>query len=139
MIITFLVGLPASGKTFLGNTMKDIFNIPFIDDISMPGQLDLFEDNLKLGKDIIVADVFLCLEIERLKATNYVHKFMQKLNMEFTIEWIYFENNIEKCLKNVKNRADGRAVEGLIRHLTKEYKIPENIKAKEIWTNDKTL
>lgn len=133
MIITFLVGLPASGKTFLGNTMKDIFNIPFIDDISMPGQLALFEDNLKLGKDVIVADVFLCLEAERLKAVNFVHKFMQKLNIEFTIEWIYFENNIEKCLKNVKHRADGRAVEGLIRHLTKEYKIPENVEAKEIW------
>ena len=132
MKITMIVGPPGAGKTFLGNTMKDIFNIPFIDDISIPGQLDLFEYNLKLGKDVIIADVFFCLEAERLKAVNFIHKLIQ--NVE--IEWIYFENDPEKCLKNVKQRADGRAVEGLIRHLTKEYKIPENVEAKEIWSRD---
>lgn len=41
------------------------------------------------------------------------------------INWIFFENNKEKALKNVKFRNDGRKVKGLIEFLSQNYFIPD--------------
>src|ERR1019366_2702358 len=52
------------------------------------------------------------------------------------VDWLFFENNMEKCLKNIKYRDDGRKVEGLIKLLNIEYTIPDGIVPKEIWQQD---
>ena len=127
MKIIFLVGLPGSGKTYLGKQLESDSNI-FIDDISKCG-LKLLQDALTNNyKSIIIADCFLCKRSERILALN----FLQNNYYSGEIEWIFFENNPEKCFRNVDKRADGRAVKGLIKHLSGQYIIPHDSKIVEI-------
>ena len=121
--ITLLCGLPCCGKTTLGNELAKSGTL-FVDDISLKG-LKSIENNVS---PLIVADVFLCREKERKAATKLL------IEKGYEIEWIFFENNLEKCLQNMKTRADGRKVEGLIRLLNKEYTIPEGVIPRRIKT-----
>ena len=127
MKIVFLVGLPGSGKTFLGNELSQSDG-QFIDDISLPGQFDQLEKAIDfLVPKVFIADVFLCREVERTKAVSTIKRLGIKYKAECEIEWLFFETAPEKCIKNVEKRADGRAVTGLIQTLTKEYTIPKEI------------
>jgi hypothetical protein len=117
----FLVGLPGSGKTFLGNKLSKKLNIPFFDDASMNWTLSQLKE---IKGDFILADVYLCREKDR-EAIKSLGK----------CRWIFFENNPEKCMKNVEYRADGRAVMGMIRTMSKIYTIPEGIKPRKIWSS----
>ena len=65
--------------------------------------------------------------------TERIHAIMTLSGSNYDIEWIFFENNPEKCLANVHRRDDGRKVEGLIRQLTKEYTIPIGATVREIY------
>jgi predicted kinase len=121
--ITLLCGLPCCGKTTLGNELAKNGTL-FVDDISLKG-LKSIKNNVS---PLIVADVFLCREKERKAATKLLTE------KGYEIEWIFFENNLEKCLQNMKTRADGRKVEGLIRLLNKEYTIPKGIISRKILT-----
>lgn len=126
----FLVGLPGSGKTYFGKRIETFNNnVKFIDDVSMKGL-----DSLKniIEPFVIIADVFLCREEERAVAI----KVIKTLFPDCFIEWVFFENNPQKCQNNVKHRNDGRKVESLIEELSKEYVIPEGIETKEIWQNN---
>ena len=130
MKIIFLVGLPGSGKTYLGKQLESDTSL-FIDDISISndGLTSLINAiNSNNYKTIIVADVFLCKHFERILAFS----FLRYINYSGDIEWIFFENDPEKCLKNVEKRADGRKVERLIMELSKKYTIPVNSEVKEI-------
>jgi len=129
--ITLIAGLPGSGKSFLGTEMAKNGS-SFIDDISMIGIVPL-ENAIKKYEHIIIADVFLCeertreLAVKRLKSLGIKKK---------EIEWIFFENNPEKCLKNVERRDDGRKVKLLIEDLSKDYVIPVGAEVRTIWSEE---
>ena len=125
--IILIVGLPGSGKTTLGKNLAQSGIL--IDDISKFG-LDRLIVSLNEFSTIVVTDCFLCLEKEREKAIS----FFKSKNIE-SIDWIFFENNPDKCLKNIQYRNDGRKVEGLIHMLSRLYTIPDDIIPKTIWTN----
>lgn len=131
--ITVLVGLPGSGKTYLGNSLQNESRI-YIDDIrkdSLRTLKDLVEK--QRFPDIIISDVWLCLEKDRGFASGWFSKHAP----DYEVEWIFFENSPEKCLANVKRRnanGDCRKVEGLIRQLAKEYVIPEGVEVRQIYS-----
>jgi predicted kinase len=122
--IVLLVGLPGCGKTTLGKSLESKECI-FIDDISIYG-LSILKSIINNYDKIVIADVFLCRKEERLKCIQ----FFSNYNCE--LEWIFFENDPKKCYKNVDKRADGRAVKGLIKHLSEQYTIPHDSKIIEI-------
>lgn len=130
MKITFLVGLPGSGKTHYGNLLAEDPNVVYIDDISVRED-PMREIQLAMGVEhILISDVFLCREEERKKAIRVVRRIAALERFDYEVDWVFFENNPEQCLKNVAYRdkqGDHRAVNGLIRELTKEYKIPQGI------------
>jgi hypothetical protein len=136
MKITFLVGLPGSGKTHYGNQICDSGVGVYLDDISvMDDPLDSIKTYMG-WPHILISDVFLCREQEREKAVRTVQKIAAAEGCEYDLEWVFFENNPDQCLKNVAHRAkqgDTRPVAGLIRDLTKEYKIPEGVEVRKIW------
>lgn len=67
MKITFLVGLPGSGKTHYGNLLAEGPNVVYIDDISVRED-PMREIQLAMGVEhILISDVFLCREEERKK------------------------------------------------------------------------
>lgn len=129
--ITFLVGLPGSGKTHLGEQLD---NVIYLDDISVKGGLRELQNAIG-SEHIVVSDVFLC----RKKNRDWVIRFLGEIAPQYTVEWVFFENNPEKCLKNVEHRnkkGDCRLVGQMIKDMTKDYTIPEGHPVREIWQND---
>lgn len=113
-----LVGLPGSGKTFLGNSLR-CENSIFVDDLKERTQLP---DNDAYDV-LIIADVNLCNTQNRKKATE----ILAKMYPNASFEWYFFENDPIKCRKNVHARSDGRYVDPTISRFTKEYQIPEDV------------
>jgi hypothetical protein len=121
--------LPASGKSYLGNQIEHEL---FIDDISVNGGLECLNGLDDYEEEIIISDVFLCLQKNREKATEIITKLYPKA----TIEWIFFENNPDKCFKNLEKRkksGDNRKVSNMISMMSKLYTIPDGIEAREIY------
>lgn len=126
--VTLLVGLPGSGKTTVGNFFIEKHNTIgkgiFIDDIGVLTQ-DAKSYLLNIDKEIdyiIISDVYFCKEKVLQAAKNLIIEIFPNVEVEI----LYFENNPEKCLYNVKERGkngDNRKVEGLIKLLSKEYNV----------------
>lgn len=114
--ITVLVGLPGSGKSYYIKQNSDSKTI-IVDD---PKNANELPD--KLTSDLIIADCHLCRE----KTRESLNKILQIRYPKAEINYVFFENNPEQCLKNVKFRNDGRFVEPTIKNYSKEYSIPEN-------------
>jgi adenylate kinase family enzyme len=135
MQITFIVGLPGSGKTTLGNQIVgDREDIVYLDDITVFGGINELKNAIEVGgwENIIVSDVFLCRPIDRSNAVRWLKKHAKG----YDIEWIYFENAPDKCLANVLRRnADGddRKVSQLIYELTKLYVIPDGVEVRKVY------
>lgn len=115
---TLLIGLPGSGKTYLGKNLTGFF----IDDPKEKPELN--HDKL------VIADPNLCMENVRKKAISYLQE------SGYEVSFIYFENDPKQCLKNVENRNDGRKVENTINILTKMYNIPKGITPLKVYQGD---
>ena len=115
--ILFIVGLPGSGKTTLANRInkENGGKYRIIDD---PRNFN--SDVLPyLGEDLIITDPHLCFESNRKAAIERI----LSINPDTKIDWIFFENDPEACLKNVKGR-DERRVETFIKNFNISYTIP---------------
>jgi hypothetical protein len=117
--IIAIVGLPGSGKTYLGNRLAKENGYEFIDDIDIEGKKRLLAI-LKEGNDCIISDPNFIFEDIRNKA---ILSLAENLN----IEWMFFENDPEQCLKNVEYRNDGRKVKDFISMFSKYYIIPKGV------------
>ena len=112
--IIFLIGLPGAGKSFLCKYYKShpfidyiIYddwmrefkaseNVSFKDDVNY----DQLINNINLKENIIISCIDFCNNDYLLNAENILKTQFPQLK----IERIYFENNIEKCIKNIKQR-----------------------------------
>jgi ABC-type oligopeptide transport system ATPase subunit len=130
--IKFLVGMPGSGKTTLGEALvkeaSPSGSIIFIDDISIVTKnAKEYLSSLKLDgvSEILISDVYFCRSKVRESAISIIKEVFPNI----PIEMIFFENSAGKCLINVAKRAekgDDRKVTGLIQQLSKEYVIPNS-------------
>jgi hypothetical protein len=126
-MITFkvLVGLPGSGKTYLGETyfVKEL-GLLFFDDLAQRFRLDsLFPTG---NYSIVVSDYsFIMADVRK--------KLVAKLNEMFgecSVEWWVWENDPEKCWENIERRGDGRVIsKGFLLESSKQYTYPENFTA----------
>jgi adenylate kinase family enzyme len=122
--VILICGLPGSGKTFLGKKLSKSLNIEYIDDINSKDRLvELLNDN----KSCIISDPHFVKSNVRILAEEFIAKY------NVNIEWLFFENNPEQCLKNVNKRNDGRKVSSFIKCLTKEYIIPDGVNIISVW------
>lgn len=133
--IIVLVGLPGSGKSRMANQINkdNDGKYKIIDD---PKKL---ETDIKpfLDRDIIITDPALCFEVNREKAEELFKEFAPNAK----VDWIYFENNPQQCLKNaeIRNRAltlsmkPKRNVDSFIRNLHQFYIIPEGANIVSVW------
>jgi hypothetical protein len=117
--VTYIVGLPASGKSFLGNTMKGDHSA-FVDD---PTNLDWLSSEEILGcSHLIITDPSFCNYSILEKANALINTTFQPSS----IETIYFENDPEQCKKNSLMR-ENKKVTGYIDLLTGLYEIPQDV------------
>lgn len=134
MKVLIIIGLPCSGKTWLANQMS-LGVIPIIDDSVFLGRdvLSLYTfDELKNG--YILTHPFLCSNAVLQSEINWINEIFNDVNV--IIECVYFENNMQKCLRNLEYRmrnGDSRNTELSIRRLAQSYVIPKNNAALPIW------
>lgn len=119
-------GLPCSGKSYLGERMlRDGQILHFYDDIPSVNEL-----NKDISTDFAIADVHFCDD-------NVLSMAMTKLFEIYPfhkIKIVEFENNVKKCLKNLKYRkskGDKRIVTNMIKIMAGIYQPTSPI---DIWT-----
>ncbi len=119
-----IVGLPGSGKTFLGNELLSIHDNSFlIDDISMvPYALEVLDNAIMRYDVVIFTDPMCCRE----DVFNSANAYLRKKYPSVILEWSFFENSKDECLENVKIRSDGRAVDSSVTEMSKIYNPPSN-------------
>lgn len=117
--ILFIVGLPGSGKSTLARKINaDNQNKYKIIDDPKISKDDIIP---YLGKDLIITDPHLCFEKNRYSAI----KLISDNKEDVKIDWIFFENDPDSCIKNSKNRK-GKEVSSFIKNFSKFYTIPKN-------------
>lgn len=99
----------------------------FVDDPMSTNDFPLVDRN----KHLVVCDPLACIP------TNYLKELENKYP-DHKIECIYFENDAEKCYKNILHRqeqGDTRVInESTLRSLSLLYVIPEDVSPKTIWS-----
>ena len=115
MKATLIIGLPGSGKTYLGNKLSQ----NFIDDPKTKP--------VPSGDNLVIADPHLCLTKNLEAAITYLE------SLGYNVSCIYFENNPKQCIENVLARNDGRQVLSTIDFYSKLYKVPENVVPLKVW------
>lgn len=125
--ITLLIGLPGSGKTdYISKNFKE-GDYTIVDDPRKGSDIPV-----NFEKHLIIADCHLCRE----QSMAGFKEFAATRFPDIPINYIYFENNPEQCLKNAAFRNDGRIVEPTIRHMSKTYKIPEDVTPIPVFNTD---
>jgi tRNA uridine 5-carbamoylmethylation protein Kti12 len=105
--ITFIIGLPASGKTTLGRTL----GVPLIEDAK--------EIPTGIEGDFALDSPFFCEERSLLRAQSEA----LKVYPDHTHVLIFFKNSPRQCLLNSQKR-HGKRVSGLIRYMSQRYAPP---------------
>lgn len=119
-----LIGLPGSGKSFLGKLISEETGAVLIDD---PVSLDPIKALALEGKDLVIVDPHLCNASVRVKAIDTLKQYGYT-----DIDVQFFENDAEKCLRNIEYRNDGRIISrsGLESF---HYTIPLGVPTIKIW------
>lgn len=134
MKVLIIVGLPCSGKTWSANQIS-LGIIPIIDDSVSLGRDVLSQYTFsELKNGYILTHPFLCKKETLQSEINWINETFNDVNV--IIECVYFENNMQKCLRNLEYRmrnGDSRNTELSIRRLSQSYVIPENNTALPIW------
>lgn len=120
--VTFLIGLPGSGKTwYINNVLKSKGYDLIIDDPKDSKEIDR---GIAEGLRMLISDPWLCdLDIRR----RAVAKFRDN---HWGVDAIFFENDQSKCKKNIRRRNDGRLVNNL--HAF-NYDVPPGVQTIPIW------
>lgn len=127
-MLILLIGLPGSGKTWYAQN-KLVWDY-FVDDARTATD---FPQDVNKDDTIVIAHCTMCIPL----ALENAEKQFATMYPEHKITRIFFENNVEKCHKNVENRAkqgDTRDVALAIKQLSKMYIIPRDVKTQTIWS-----
>ena len=137
MLITCIAGLPGSGKSHLAEHLWLSYPEPrydhvwWIDDIQEQSQLPSSHTAQTL-EHLIITDPHFC----RSSTRALVEKRMRE-NYDAAVEWIFFENDPERCRANVARRQrirkDSRTVLGMIHILSQSYTIPDGADVRPVW------
>ena len=130
--ITVIVGLPGSGKSYLGQHLAEKTGGLFVDNVDKNGGCEVIANAIRDGVNyIVLADPNLCNR----ETQNNARKFLRFTagHHGYGISWLYFENDVQKCLNNVAHRADGRDVNGAVKLWSNLYHIPEDADVLSVW------
>jgi hypothetical protein len=139
---TLIIGSPGAGKSTLGNKMlqEDNEKAIFLDDLSVlikNNPIEYIEEQIKIHQcnHVIISDVNFCFESIRSQAIELLSS-----HFKCPISYIFFENNLEKCLLNIQKRmseGDTRNVIQLATYIAKQYVVPDGFNPHIIYSSIK--
>ena len=149
--LTFVTGLPGSGKSHYTGILAQQTGAEFIDDYkkhSLDGSLAFQRSRnyerlialLSEGRDCIVNDIDFYEPSSRQEA---IDALVSQFRTELDIKWVFFEKNIEACVQNVCHRAlqTGRGLHslgGLFAYAV-IGNVPDNVEVLSVWSEQRSL
>jgi len=133
VLITCIAGLPGSGKTHLMDEIVDGYpplRAWTVDDISELAQLP-GSYAVKRLDHLIITDPHFCRASTRARVD-----LLMRVRYGVPVEWIFFENDPERCRANVRRRNDSRKVLGMIHTLSQLYTIPQGSRVVPVWREE---
>ena len=133
--LIWIHGLPGSGKTYLANQISKDGDYSILDDIM---DISLIEAEMNKGRDIILSSPY----FESFTGMPFESRLRTMLaGTDYDVEEIWFDNDPEKCIENVKSRKDHKIKPNNlfpeIRMFSSRYKIPEGVRTIPVWSNQK--
>lgn len=126
MKITYLIGLPGSGKTTFAAGLDGLF----LDDLTQTGGHGRLREVPADTKHLIISDIgFLDAHVFA-KAQEVINRIIEVKVGEFP-EFIYWENDPEQCHKNLEGRERPVSL-GFLRFLSSGYHIPKNVTPRSV-------
>lgn len=134
--ISFILGLCASGKSYLANKMGESSNVLIIDEGFNPDVDPPFYENykkvldsLKKGVNCVVIEIALCIRSYQIVIVNKLKNDIKDIE----IEWICIENDLEQANKNITYRLSKgeKGSQGHVRineEISPMYTYPQNAK-----------
>ena len=109
--LTILVGFPGSGKSYYINNIKEEYNGKVADDFMKDSKDNSREflrschweelvADLNDDRDCLISDIRFCNEEDR----NNFESQLKKSVDNVVLDWQYFENNPDVCIRNVLSR-----------------------------------
>lgn len=131
MKITVICGLPGSGKTFLARKLLKESGGSVLDDKFTAKD---FKWVWPLVNHLYITDPMLCQKSVRSSLIHLIADTVEKGQWP-DIEWIWFDNDVEKAIENINRRRDGRIIteDAMRNYFSKIYEIPEGIKTIPVW------
>lgn len=125
-------GLPGSGKTSLANEINKDGNYVILDDIM---DISKVKKELEEGNDIILVSPY----FDNYMSFSLDVKLKEVLNdFDYDVEEIWFENDPEKCIDNLRSRSEHNIKSSLIipevNIFSLKYKIPSDVEQIEVWS-----
>ena len=134
--LTVIVGLPGAGKSTLVNEMRSSVSGLCCDDFHANALHDsplvensrhyhaLLED-IRTGLNCVIADIAFCDPKRRANLQQVIEREIPNSR----IEWIYFENAPDKCLRNIECHARESLSDDLeaLENFQRLYCIPDGV------------
>ena len=125
-------GLPGSGKTTLANDINKGGNYVILDDIM---DISKVKKELEDGNDIILVSPY----FDNYMGFSLDVKLKEVLNdFDYDVEEIWFKNDPEKCIDNLRSRSEHNIKSYLIipevNIFSSKYKIPSDVVPIEVWS-----
>ena len=144
MPITFVVGLPGSGKsTWIEQQAQGTDPLVIHDfnarshnnDPAFHSSLCQLIAAVESGRNSFIADIDFC----RTASRNEAGTFLARAFPEVRVHWVFYEKNVAACQANVRRDIDRRTQDRLakIAEFEPQYQIPDGVTLVPVWSPHK--
>lgn len=117
--ITFVIGLPASGKSYYCRELSEMTGGVVFDDFSLhkDGYINMFKEHRY--SNLIINDPYLCF-VDEVRIKSKIVELLEIEELDCEFKFIYFTNEPEQCLINARSRSD-KIVTNFIKECSRVY------------------